>query len=494
MSYSEIMMAVNSDIKKPLNRLIEELSEEEIALLESISSKLGDTTYGLSALKTLVEGVDNSVKSSPNGLSVNPAYKYYTSENDTTSGRFLQYLDTYSDRKTISSDYLSREGEAIQRENEYWISTSKALRKVDILTGGCSSVIPTTLGTSLSIFVVTKTYVYFREYIDSTYRISRYNKETGEYKTSTTSFALATSSYIGYLCYDDDIYAYNYEDATNEDGSYTLLNGPGYYKVTDNLDDGGTFTFTKISSRLPLANGVYEHGCSDFNDCAKSILELPNGYVVLGWRSCYNYNLYFLLIDTKTGLATTIKTISYGVINSYNYRCTICPIKDTEGNIAGVILGINNTKLSIYKVNVSSTSVSLSLLEEGFYTHYKNQSTTNPAVYEVSWYEDGIFYTFNTYTGEWLKDTSIAKPPTNVYLAFLPKGTRFYQRTDVVVRLLKEKLDDVITIENGILKYVDPLLIPDEKGIYTCPEDGLYDLDGFYNASTHTHRPYGTFF
>ena len=57
MNLKEIMMTVNSDITKPLNNLISDLSDEEIVLLNSVISKLDNTTYGLSALKTLIDGI-----------------------------------------------------------------------------------------------------------------------------------------------------------------------------------------------------------------------------------------------------------------------------------------------------------------------------------------------------------------------------------------------------------------------------------------------------
>ena len=60
MSWKEIMMAVNSDVTIPLNSLINDLSEEEVTLLNNIVSKLDNTTYGLSAIKTILSTVNTN--------------------------------------------------------------------------------------------------------------------------------------------------------------------------------------------------------------------------------------------------------------------------------------------------------------------------------------------------------------------------------------------------------------------------------------------------
>lgn len=59
MSWKEIMMTINSDITTPLNKLI-----------NNIISKLDNTTYGLSAIKTKIDtintNIDANVQSYPN--------------------------------------------------------------------------------------------------------------------------------------------------------------------------------------------------------------------------------------------------------------------------------------------------------------------------------------------------------------------------------------------------------------------------------------------
>ena len=60
MNLKEIMMTVNSDITNPLNNLINDLSDEEIVLLNSIISKLDNTTYGLYALKTVLNTINTN--------------------------------------------------------------------------------------------------------------------------------------------------------------------------------------------------------------------------------------------------------------------------------------------------------------------------------------------------------------------------------------------------------------------------------------------------
>lgn len=72
MNLKEIMMTVNSDITNPLNNLINDLSDEEVVLLNSIISKLDNTTYGLSALKTVLNTVNTNaalLKNTTYGLS-----------------------------------------------------------------------------------------------------------------------------------------------------------------------------------------------------------------------------------------------------------------------------------------------------------------------------------------------------------------------------------------------------------------------------------------
>ena len=69
MNLKEIMMTVNSDITKPLNNLINDLSDKEVELLNSIISKLDNTTYGLSALKTLIDGINSDIDNTTYGLS-----------------------------------------------------------------------------------------------------------------------------------------------------------------------------------------------------------------------------------------------------------------------------------------------------------------------------------------------------------------------------------------------------------------------------------------
>ena len=133
----------------------------------------------------------------PRGIFVNPMgdQEYGNSHKNT---EYLQYCES---TKTISSSYIEKENRSIQRYNELWsfAVNGNILRKVDLLTGTGTNVM-TTNNNITKLILVTKTYVYFWE---ENY-ISRYNKDTGEYKTSTDTLTVA-KGYVGYICYEDDI-------------------------------------------------------------------------------------------------------------------------------------------------------------------------------------------------------------------------------------------------------------------------------------------------
>ena len=182
----------------------------------------------------------------PRGIMVNPiGGKDYS-----TYAKNTEYLQHCKSTKTISSSYIEKDNRSIQRYNELWsyADSTNILRKVDLLTGTGTNVL-TTNNNITGLILVTKTYVYFRE---GNY-ISRYNKDTGEYKTSTNTLTVSLD-FVGYICYENDIYAYCL--------SVDTLDGTGYYKVTDNIDNGGVFTFTKVSTNLPSFN---ENSAVKFN-------------------------------------------------------------------------------------------------------------------------------------------------------------------------------------------------------------------------------------
>ena len=94
MSWAEIKKAINSNISKSLDLLITEKSNEistsignNNSLISSIKSLLENTTYGLNAIKTTVNSVNNtvsvvgnipSVKSVQRGVAYFDSSKYYT--------------------------------------------------------------------------------------------------------------------------------------------------------------------------------------------------------------------------------------------------------------------------------------------------------------------------------------------------------------------------------------------------------------------------------
>ena len=403
----------------------------------------------------------------PRGIMVNPIY----SDDYGSRTRTYPYLKTYKSTKTISSSYIEKDNRSIQRYNELWsfADSTNILRKVDLLTGTGTNVLTTTKNIS-GLIAVTKTYVYFFE---SDGYISRYNKDTGEYKTSTNTLTVS-SDYVGYICYENDIYAYCLIDNT--------LNGKGYYKVTDNVDNGGVFTFTKVSTSLPLAS---ETSASRFNGCVKSIIELPNNQILVGWYMNSNYELYLLKINVTNGSSTFVTSFNMGDTKRYVYKFTLCPIRDDEGNVVGVIFGLNRKKLYLYRVD----GASMSELSSNLYTY--NSTGSNKTEYDVGYYDNGIFYTLDTESGEYRVDSSLVETHSNTAV-FLPKGIKFSQY-GTEKRMISPKIRDCLTIENGNLIYNSRILKSDENGVFICDKSGIYDLETCSNSTDFMYVN-GTFF
>ena len=404
----------------------------------------------------------------PRGIMVNPIYaRDYAS----STPRTYPYLKTYRSTKTISSSYIEGENRSIQRYNELWSFelNGNILRKVDLLTGTGTNVL-TTNNNITGLILVTKTYVYFFEGANF---ISRYNKDTGEYKTSTNTLTI-NKSYVGYICYEDNIYAYCLNDDT--------LKGKGYYKVTDNIDNGGVFTFTKVGTNLPVST---ENGATNFNGCVKSIIELPDNQILMGWYMDYNYYLYLLKINVTNGSSTFVTSFNMGVTNRYAYKFTLCPIRDDEGNVVGVIFGLNRNKLYLYNINGTSTSE----LSSNLYTY--NSTGSDTIEYDVGYYDNGIFYTLDTDSGKYQVDSSLAER-NSLPIVFLPKGMKMYQDTSQI-KMVSEKLRDNISINSsGLLVYSRKTISPDKNGVFTCQEDGLYEVPS--DGDSTGYYLLGTFF
>lgn len=406
----------------------------------------------------------------PNGLMINPVY----SGDYKSSNRTYPYLKTYKSTKTISSSYIESSKHSVQRYNELWShanTNSNILRKVDLLTGNGTNVL-TTDGTIFKIVAVTKTYVYFSEYINDNYYLGRYNKDTGEYKKSTISYS--NNDYIGHVWYEDNVYAY----CTNDD----TLEGKGFYKVTDNINSGGVFTYTKLSTNIPSN----ENMCSRFNSCIRNIIELPNNYILVGWFRSNDYYLYLYRINLTNGYVEKIKDLYLGAINEYAYKYTLCPIRDNSGKIVGVIFGLNRYYLYLYKVNGSIVSI----LDNKLYTY----NTTGKAntEYDVGYYDNGIFYTLDTNSGKYQVDSSLAMK-NELPVVFLPKGTKVYQNKNVIYPL-NEKIRDCLTVStSGNLTYSRGAINPNSSGVFTIPKDGLYEVD-CGNDGTDLWYLLGTFF
>lgn len=403
----------------------------------------------------------------PSGINVNPAY---SSDWGANAGRSKEYLQYCESTKTISSGYIEKDSISIQRYNELWsyASNGNILRKVDLLTGTGTNVFTTNKTNNITgLILVTKTYVYFWE---GNY-ISRYNKDTGEYKTSTNTLTV-TLDHVGYICYENDIYAYCLNDNT--------LDGKGYYKVTDNVDNGGVFTFAKLSTNLPIS----ETATSKFNGCVKSIIELPNNQILVGWYMNYSSKLHLLKINVSNGSATTVESVSLDSSSYYMYKFTLCPIRDDNDNVLGIIFGLNGKDLSLYNVSGSN----LTLLASGMRT-YKSTGITNTE-HDVGYYDNGIFYTLNTNTRLYRVDSSIATTHEKT-LVFLPKGTKFFCGKEKV-KIIKDKLRENISIVNGTLKYNEPYIYPDNDEIFTCEQNCFYDLDVVSESNAIFFK--GTFF
>lgn len=402
----------------------------------------------------------------PRGIMVNPM-------GDKDYGNYAkntEYLQHCKSTKTISSSYIEKDNRSIQRYNELWsfADSTNILRKVDLLTGTGTNVL-TTNNNITGLILVTKTYVYFWE---GNY-ISRYNKDTGEYKTSTNTLTV-TLSYVGYICYEDDIYAYCLDNNT--------LDGKGYYKVTDNVDNGGVFTFTKVSTNRPLSG---ENAATNFNGCVKSIIELPSNQILIGWYANCSSDLYLLKINVTNGSSTSIVSIAVP-LGYYAYKFTLCPVKDDTGKIVGAIFGLNRFKLYLYKVDGTSTSA----LSSNLYTYNSTDSVTTE--YDVGYYDNGIFYTLDTKSGEYRVDSSLAETHSNTAV-FLPKGIKFSQN-GTEKRMISQKIRDCLTIENGNLIYNPHILKSDENGVFICDKSGIYDLATVTNDSRDFMYVNGTFF
>ena len=435
MSWAEIKKAINSDLSTPLNELMIER---------------------------------------PSGIVPNPLY---ASDSDSR-----YYLQTCKSSEIISSDYVESSTNSIQRYNELWCYTSPAsiLRKFDLITGVGTNVL-TTNNKITSLILVTKTYVYFIEQ-DTTDSsniknyLSRYNKNTGEYKKVMFQGDGKYSS-CAFMCYEDNIYGYIPGTGSNK----------GFYRITDNIDSGSIFTYTKINTRVPLSD---ENSASNYKQCIKSIIELPNNYILLGWDMYYSDGVYLLLINTTTGESTTICSASNGSKNSHKY--TLCAIRDDDENVVGVIFGLSYRSLSLYKV-AGTTNPTLTLLINELYT-YNSSGSESAEEFQVGYYDKGIFYTLETSTKEYRVDSSLLTCHKNV-LVFLPKGTKFYQQ-ESEIRIIREKLRDCISIENGELIYAQKVLKPNENGIFITEENEICDLKRLERSYTNNRFEYiyGTFF
>ena len=120
---------------------------------------------------------------------------------------------------------------------------------------------------------------------------------------------------------------------------------------------------------------------------------------------------------------------------------------------------------------------------------YKSTGITSTE-YDVGYYDNGIFYTLDTSRGLYRVDSSITTTHERT-LMFLPKGTKFFCG-DEKVKIIKDKLRENISIVNGTLKYNEPYIYPDNDEIFTCEQNGFYDLKVVFDSNKFFVK--GTFF
>ena len=433
MNFREIIMTLNSDIRTPLNKLVE-----------------------------------NKIKEKPNGFYVTPYRKQYDD--------FLT-RDSYNNYGSITTN--SR----IKKDNElYVIDDSGYLKVIQLVKSATMKTLKLLTDsnyTSPQLLAVTKTYVYGKisDSSTSTVKVFRYNKDTGEYKVSVSAIGEPYNTYKSvFVSYEDELFMYVAND--------------GYYTVTDVIDLNGSLTFLKLNNNY--LNGYTATNQSLYNYDFQSVrceIELPNRIVLIVVGSNYDEKLILYRMNVDDGSWKAIK-IYGGADSTYGYVLT--PIKYND-KIVGVLFGFAELNIGLYKIDSNNN---LTLLETYYTYGYGDTSPTGKRILTYD-SDDGKIYECD-YTSPRYIYNDINLLPTSAIasytkVVYLPKGTKVAQGTGNNVYRIKPKLRDVLIFDNNGLVGINDKIQPDENGVVTIDEDGLYVL--YYNSNTSTSISfYGTFF
>ena len=420
MNFREIMMTLNSNIKVPLNKLIE-----------------------------------NKIKEKPNGFCVTPYKKQYSS--------FISNTD-YNNYGSITVK------DCIKKDNELYVIDDSGYLKVIQLTKAATikslKLLTDSNYTNPSLLAVTKTYIYGKitDSSTSTVKVFRYNKDTGEYKVSVSAIGEPYNiNYSVFVSYEDELFMYVKDD--------------GYYTVTDVIDLNGSLTFLKLNNNY--LNTATNQSLYNYNyNSIRCEIELPNRTVLIVVGSSSDKVLILYKMNVDDGSWSVVK--NYGSVSSI-YGYTLTPIKYND-KIVGVLFGCGSgNDMGLYKIDSNND---LTLLQT-----YNNSSTTSSSNGYILTYDndDGKIYRCN-YTNPRYMYNDINLLPTSAYVendngliyytqvVYLPKGTKVAQGTDNAVYRIKPKLRDVLIFDNNELVGVNDKIQPNENGVVTIDEDGLYVL------------------
>lgn len=459
-----IKKAVNTNFKEPLNKLIEKSHSE-------IMNKANNTS----------------------GCSINPALEYTTTPTIASNATRPYLVDNNGEVTTIEA--ISSFPTMYRRLNEAWfirsVSSVYYLYMVDITTG-LVTLKQTFTGTKALLFTVTETYVYGYETISSVNYLFRYNKLTGEYVRSVNaidSFFITNYNYLNFIPYGDTLHAYYLTTST----SSTYVAIKGYYEITDILDYGGAFSYSKLNDTIPelFKGSGYPSGTF------YSTLELEDNYVLAVIPEYYsNYHYCLCKINVLTGEYSFL----YSIYMSHTITAgVLCPIEH-EGKVVGALFGVNTSNGRLL-VKIKGSDVVIDSLVTLYTSQCSDTSTSssNPNVrYSLTHYKDGIYYMCDLCYGEFIKDANLMVCDTN-YVCYIPKGTKYYNsEIDRVLKVIP-KLRDSISIEDGEIKYMGYVEC-NEDHVFEFTEGGFYFIPGsFYNSMTSNKRGLifhlnGTFF
>ena len=424
MSWAEIKKSINSNLNVPLN--------------EQIIEK-------------------------PNGFQIHKSKKTSTD---------LLKRDSYNDYGTITlKDKIKKDGLLYVLDDTYTLKTIDITKNAKMTT---LRALADSTYTTASLLLVTKTYIY-GTVVSSVTKIFRYNKNTGEYKISTTTIPSEYNvNNSVFVSYEDDIFMYRAN--------------VGYYKVTDEIDSNGSFSFSLLNSNY--ANGYTSSNQSLYNCNYNSIrceIELPNRTVLIAIGSRYDKRLILYKVNVDNGSWTVVKQCAQNSFSGY----VLTPIKQNE-KIVGVLFGLAEMTIMLYKIDSNNN---LTLLEE--YQTDSGGNTVIPDCSRILEYDNttGKIYECESTNPRYIYDDinllAEARVNSSYYVTYLPKGTKVNQDANAIYRI-KTKLRDTLVFNNDNLIRVDNKISPDSNGIVTIDEDGYYMLEGY--TSNHPFYYYGTIF